>query len=72
MAQQIILSTALCDEVTALCEAKADKLFVLTDTTTHEKCLPLLKGCRALEDATHIVIGATDTHKTLDTLAAVW
>lgn len=72
MAQQIILSTSICDELTALCDTKADKLFVLTDTTTHEKCLPLLSGCEALKEAVHIVIGATDTHKTLDTLAAVW
>lgn len=72
MAQQIILSTSICDELTALCDTKADKLFVLTDTTTHEKCLPLLSGCEALKEAVHIVIGATDTHKTLDTLACVW
>lgn len=72
MAQQIILSTSICDELTALCDTKADKLFVLTDTTTHEKCLPLLCGCEALKEAVHIVIGATDTHKTLDTLAYVW
>lgn len=72
MAQQIILSTSICDELTALCDTKADKLFVLTDTTTHEKCLPLLSGCEALKKAVHIVIGATDTHKTLDTLAYVW
>ena len=72
MAQQIILSTSICDELTALCDTKADKLFVLTDTTTHEKCLPLLSGCEALKEAVHIVIGATDTHKTLDTLAYVW
>ena len=72
MAQQIILSTSICDELTALCDTKADKLFVLTDATTHEKCLPLLSGCEALKEAVHIVIGATDTHKTLDTLAYVW
>ncbi|MGN1353854.1 MAG: 3-dehydroquinate synthase [Alloprevotella sp.] len=72
MAQQIILSTSICDELAALCNTKADKLFVLTDTITHEKCLPLLNGCEALKEAVHIVIGATDTHKTLDTLADVW
>ncbi len=49
-----------------------DRIFVLTDTTTQVLCRPLLDGCAALSDATEIVIGATDTHKTLDTLADVW
>lgn len=49
-----------------------DRIFVLTDTTTHELCLPLLKECSALTDAYEIVIGATDAHKDLDTLAHVW
>lgn len=49
-----------------------DKLFVLTDTTTKEKCLPLIEGTGCLKDARHITIGATDAHKNLETLSAVW
>ena len=49
-----------------------DKLFVLSDTTTHELCLPLLKTTQSLVDAKNIVIGPTDSHKNLDTLSYVW
>ena len=49
-----------------------DKLFVLTDAHTHELSLPFLKNVPAIENATHIVIGAEDIHKTLETLATVW
>ncbi len=49
-----------------------DKLFVLTDTTTKEKCLPLIEDTECLTEARHITIGATDAHKNIETLAAVW
>lgn len=49
-----------------------DKVFILTDEVTHELCLPLLKKDSILKEAIEITIGATDTHKTLETLAFVW
>lgn len=49
-----------------------DRLFVLSDTTTHELCLPLLKTNQSLADAKFIVIGSTDIHKNLDTVSYVW
>lgn len=49
-----------------------DKVFILTDEVTHELCLPLLKKDPLLEEAIEITIGATDIHKTLETLASVW
>ncbi len=52
--------------------AEYDKIFLLTDETTHRLCRPLLADCAAVETAAEIVIGATDTHKTLSTLADVW
>ena len=55
-----------------LSSIKYDKLFVLSDATTHELCLPLLKTNQYLADAQFIVIGPTDTHKNLDTLSYVW
>ncbi len=71
--QKIVYAKDTCAELDALCrESGADKVFVLTDETTERLCAPLLEGCPALSGASHIVIGATDTHKTLDTLASVW
>ncbi len=49
-----------------------DRTFILTDETTAKLCRPLVESCAALNEATDIVIGATDTHKTLETLAGVW
>lgn len=51
---------------------KYDKIFVLSDTTTHECCLPLLNSIPSLTGAKDIVIGSTDTHKNLETLSYVW
>lgn len=49
-----------------------DKLFLLTDTHTHQHCTPLLAGVSAIREATEIVIPANDTHKTLENLSKVW
>ena len=75
MKQEIIFAQHLCGDIDALFSriGKAyDRIFVLTDTTTERLCLPLLKDCKALASAGIIVIGATDTHKNLDSLADVW
>ncbi len=44
-----------------------DKVFVLTDTTTHRLCLPLLK----ISNSHNITIGNTDSNKNLESLTAV-
>ena len=49
-----------------------DKLFILTDKTTHDKCWPVISGFASVRHAGHIVIEATDEHKDLETLATVW
>jgi len=73
MAQHIQLSKSLHEDLAiALSECSRDKTFVLTDTTTSRLCWPLLSSHAGLRDACHIVIGATDTHKTLNTLSTVW
>ena len=73
MLDGVIISQDIRKELTAAIErCPHDKLFVLTDTTTHELCLPLVADLPALDGAHHITIGATDAHKTIDTLAAVW
>ena len=56
----------------AIAECPHDKLFVLVDETTHQLCLPVIAGFDCMQEAQCIVIGATDTHKTLDTLSHVW
>ena len=45
-----------------------DRVVILTDETTHAVCRPLLGEL----EATEIIIGATDVHKTIDTLQQVW
>ena len=49
-----------------------DKVFILADETTCNCCLPVVEGFAALQGAKRITIGATDTHKTLESLAHVW
>lgn len=53
-------------------EAAPDRVFLLTDETTERLCRPLVAGGPSLQSAGSIVIGATDTHKGLETLAEVW
>ena len=73
MANKVVISTNIAQTLTeAVGEVKHDKLFLLTDETTHEVCLPVVKDIPCLKQAIHIIIGATDTHKTLETLAKVW
>lgn len=73
MSQRVLLSHAFFQDLAiAISECSHDRLFVLTDTTTRELCWPLLKDFIGMRHAQHITIGATDTHKTLDTLSEVW
>ena len=73
MPARVILSSSLHEDLAiALSECSHDKLFVLTDTTTHQLCWPLLSRHVGLRHALPITIGATDTHKTLDTASQVW
>lgn len=73
MANKVVISTNIDKALTeAVGEVKHDRLFLLMDETTHELCLPLVKDIECLKDAKHIVIGATDTHKNIETLAHVW
>jgi 3-dehydroquinate synthase len=63
------LETSLVNAIEA-CEH--DRLFILTDDTTRELCWPVVSGFPCLQGAEVISIGATDTHKTLESLAHVW
>lgn len=71
--QSIIFSQNLIAELDQLCdEAAPDKVFLLTDATTHRLCRPLIETCRCVLGAQDIIIQPTDTNKTIDTLSAVW
>lgn len=73
MNQKVIVSGNLeRDLVNAIAEYEHDKIFILTDQTTHDMCLPKLQNFLCLKGAQSIVIKAGDTNKTLDSLAEVW
>ena len=73
MGQNIIISKQFKSELaTAISECEKDKIFVLVDETTHQKCWELIKDDFCLKQAQVITIGTTDSSKTLDTLASVW
>ena len=56
----------------ALSECEHDKLFVLTDTTTLELCMPVLQNFYCMKEAHIITIPATDSHKDIESLMMVW
>ena len=71
--QKIIISQNLCLSLTqAIDEVKHDHLFVLCDETTERLCLPVVSDFECMKNAQRIVIPATDTHKTLESLSHVW
>ena len=71
--QKVVISEQLGQALTdAICVCEHDRLFILVDETTERCCLPVVQGMPCLEGAQLIVIGATDTNKTLDSLAHVW
>lgn len=73
MDQRVIISTHLENElVSALSECEHDKLFVLTDTTTQEMCLPVLLKFYCMKEAKVITIPASDSHKDIESLMMVW
>lgn len=49
-----------------------NKLFILTDTHTLEKCLPIIQDIPAIREATVITVEAGDTHKNVEQLSYIW
>lgn len=73
MQQQIIISNDIeHDLATAVAKSEHDRVFVLTDDTTHECCLPKVATLLAQYDAVPITIAHGDQHKTLAALGNVW
>ena len=70
---KIIISKNLRESLEqAIIQQPHDKLFVLTDETTYKKCWPVISGFPSMQQSEHIVIGATDEHKSIETLISVW
>ena len=71
--QKVIIADSLEQTLTqAVGECEHDRTFLLADETTQKACVPLIAGFDCLKGAQTIIIGATDTHKTLESLAHVW
>ena len=71
--QKLVISENLEEALTtAVAECEKDKRFILVDETTERCCLPVVRDFPCLKEAQVITIGATDTHKTIDSLAHVW
>ena len=69
----VIITKNIVSELQAyLSSHKQDKVFVLTDTNTREKCLPLLEKVLADKEAEYITIEAGDTHKGIEQVSAIW
>ncbi len=71
--QKVIISEQL-EQVlsTEIAACKADRIFILTDETTHRLCLPVVKDYKCIEGAQEITIPAGDTNKTLESVTHVW
>ena len=73
MEQRIIISKNIAEELAiAVSESEHDKIFVLTDKTTHDLCWPALQKMYRMKGVKEITISATDENKNLESLAHVW
>jgi 3-dehydroquinate synthase len=71
--QKVIISHCLRTSMAqAIAKCEHDKLFILADQTTDRLCLPLIRDYDFLKGAHKIVIGDTDSNKTLESVAHVW
>ena len=71
--QKVVISENLTDALaTAIAECEHDRTFILVDETTEHCCLPIVSGLDCVRGAQIIVIGATDSNKTLESLSHVW
>ena len=71
--QKVVISENLTEALaTAIAECEHDRTFILVDETTERCCLPIVSGMDYVRGAQTIIIGATDTNKTLESLSHVW
>ena len=73
MQSRIIISQNIEEELAgAVASCSCDRLFVLTDETTHRLCWPILNKFLLAQEAKVIIIPASDTHKDMASLMQVW
>lgn len=73
MANQVVICKELKKDVEAfLAGCSYDKLFLLTDSNTAEKCLPLLQEIPAVAGSEIITVPAGDTNKNIEQLSVIW
>ena len=71
--QKVVISENLTEALaTAIAECEHDRTFILVDETTERCCLPIVSDMDCVRGAQTIIIGATDTNKTLESLSHVW
>ncbi len=69
----VVMAADLGQELAAAVgECHADRLFVLTDETTRQLCLPIVEGYECLRGAEVITIPAGDENKNLESVTHVW
>ena len=72
-AQKVVISKDLKADLQAFFASLSyDKLFILTDTNTQDKCFPLVKDIPAFQNAPVITVQAGDTHKDIEQVASIW
>lgn len=73
LGQKVVICKDLKSELQDfLSSLKYDKLFILMDTNTQEKCFPLVEDIPALREAPILVTEAGDTNKCLASLSRIW
>lgn len=71
--QKVIICKDLKTELEAfLKQLSYDKLFVLTDSNTLEKCYPYISDIPGIKGAPVFTVEAGDTHKNLEQVAEIW
>ncbi|RHJ90881.1 3-dehydroquinate synthase [Parabacteroides bouchesdurhonensis] len=71
--QKVVICKDLKAELqTFLSALKYDKLFILTDTNTQDKCFPLIQDVPAVQNAPVITVQAGDMHKSLEQMSYIW
>ena len=55
-----------------ICDWESDDIYILTDTNTREKCLPLLFESEKIRNSHQITVQAGDAQKNIDSLQQIW
>lgn len=73
MEQRVIISKDLQPELEyAIAQCRHDRLFVLTDDITVDKCWSIIKDYGCLENARMITIPSSDVNKNIASVEHVW